>query len=217
MHQILFIYAIIILSIFSTAATESTSAPASNRTLDCYKYERNFTDVNFINPPAEEKDVTKCDQCFSYICYSKNDEYVLGNGCREDFFQTCNLASLTYNYRTKYINKEKCVPAKNRNATANLCLRDYCNHNNLPSCITLVKKTFPTEPIGPGYTYANVTFTQLTTPAPTTRSIPITQSVDGNHGGSDNDNQNHPGSNASKNSFILLMIFFGIFIFDYFM
>uniref|UniRef100_A0AC34FCW0 Uncharacterized protein n=1 Tax=Panagrolaimus sp. ES5 TaxID=591445 RepID=A0AC34FCW0_9BILA len=211
MHKILFIFAILILSTFTTAA------PASNRTFNCYKYERNFTDVNFIDPPVEEKDVTKCDKCYSYICYSKNDQYVLGNGCREDFFQTCKLTKGMEKMIRDLSDGKKCLTALRNDAVFERCFNDYCNHGSFDSCFKRKFGKTPDEPMGPGYTYANITFTQLTTPAPTTTSISVTQSADSNHGGSDNDNENHPESNASKNSFMLSMIFFGILIFDYFM
>uniref|UniRef100_A0AC34GX32 Uncharacterized protein n=1 Tax=Panagrolaimus sp. ES5 TaxID=591445 RepID=A0AC34GX32_9BILA len=177
------IFVILILSTFSSSATESTS---NNRSINCYKYERNFTDVNFIDPPAEEKDVTKCDQCFSYLCYS-NGEYTLGYGCREDFFQSCNISDLHKGYVLTGKKTTGCADLKDYKHFFDMCLQDYCSHKRMHNCIDRGIKGNPSLKIGPVYTVGNITFTQLTTPSPTTAttpSIPTPQSADGNHGGS---------------------------------
>uniref|UniRef100_A0AC35FLT2 Uncharacterized protein n=1 Tax=Panagrolaimus sp. PS1159 TaxID=55785 RepID=A0AC35FLT2_9BILA len=126
-------------------------------------------------------------------------------------------------------NEEWCGDVQKNNvldAVVNLCLKDYCNSKSLTSCIVAYSDAHKTQKLGPGYFLGNFTFTQLTTPAPTTTTTtttPIsTQSSlnpeNSNGGNSQNGKENDPSSNNSANSkMIPFIFFFGIFIFAYLM
>uniref|UniRef100_A0A914Z7R1 Uncharacterized protein n=1 Tax=Panagrolaimus superbus TaxID=310955 RepID=A0A914Z7R1_9BILA len=161
----------------------------------------------------------------TYLCHSKNEEYVLGNGCREDFFNNCNIDSdVQDTFKSDYNNLEECGVVEDYNSISDFCLKDYCNHNRMRSCISKVINISPNEPIGPAHKAINITFIQRTTPAPTTSipttSIPTIQSPNNpiDNDGSQNGNDDKDSqSNASTNSKILSMLFFGNFVFAYFM
>uniref|UniRef100_A0A914Q9C7 Uncharacterized protein n=1 Tax=Panagrolaimus davidi TaxID=227884 RepID=A0A914Q9C7_9BILA len=216
------ILSIFVFAAFLPAFSTAAAATTSNRSINCYKYERKFADVNFIDVPDEEKDVIQCDQCLSYVCY-ENNEYILGYGCRENFLKSCNFDSeiegLIYDAR----NEEVCNNVEDSDAIVDFCLKNLtCTHNSLKNCI----KHFIDDPIysmGPVYTVANITLKEVATPTTTTPTT--TESAfnpdNGNGGKSQNGNSDDSGNKnnpSSANSKMIPFIFFvGIFFFAFFM
>uniref|UniRef100_A0AC35G4X5 Uncharacterized protein n=1 Tax=Panagrolaimus sp. PS1159 TaxID=55785 RepID=A0AC35G4X5_9BILA len=205
---------------FSTAA----AATASNRSINCYKYEKKFADVNFIDVPAEEKEVVQCDQCFGYVCY-ESGEYILGYGCREDLFKSCNFTSGMEAVIKGKRNKEVCNYVYDSDAIYDSCLKNLtCTHKSLKECIKDWSLDEPNISMGPVYTFANITIKEVATPTtttPTTTTESALNPENGNGGksqnenGGDSGNKNDPSSANSKK--IPFIFFFGIFIFAYFM
>uniref|UniRef100_A0AC35FLE5 Uncharacterized protein n=1 Tax=Panagrolaimus sp. PS1159 TaxID=55785 RepID=A0AC35FLE5_9BILA len=209
---------------FSPTFSSSTVATTSNRTFNCYKYEKKFADVNFIDIPDEEKVVIQCDQCLSYACF-ENNEYILGYGCREDFFKSCNFDSETEGLIYDTRNEDMCSYVEDSDAIVDLCLKNLtCNHNGLKNCIKNYSHDDPSLSMGPVYTIANITIKEVATPTtttPTTTTESALNPENGNGGksqngnGGDSENGNNPSSANSKMT--PFIFFFGIFFFAFFM